>query len=192
MIEHNGKLYARVSDIICPFTDYGKVDPLVLANKARIGTEVHKAINDEINDEFPIMAKDCEGYFNSYIRWKEGCEAKFHRTEERFFCDKLRITGQIDAIITLPQYDYSIANFGTILLDFKTSVKENPVTWPMQAHLYMYLLCENGIKNINNAFFLKLNRWGGYAENFVYPYDQAVMDKCFEAVESFWRKLEKA
>lgn len=186
MIEHNGKLYARVSDIICPFAGYGNVDPLVLANKARIGTEVHKAINDEINDEFPIMAKDCEGYFNSYVKWKETVKPKFLRTEERFFCDKLRVTGQIDALITIPDH---IDN--PFLLDFKTSVKANPVTWPMQAHLYKYLLGENGV-DVNTALFIKLNRWGGIAEETFYPYDQAVMDKCFEAVNSFWRKLEKA
>jgi hypothetical protein len=186
MIEKNGKLYARVSDIICPFADYGNVDPLVLANKARIGTEVHKAINDEINDEFPIMAKDCEGYFNSYLRWKETVKPKFLRTEERFFCDKLRITGQIDALICFPTFDGV-----QFLLDFKTSVKENTTTWPMQAHLYKYLLSESGIET-DSALFIKLNRWGSKCEETYYSYDQAIMDKCFEAVESFWRKLEKA
>ena len=184
MIEHNGKMYARVSDIICPFTDFSGIDPLVLANKARIGTEVHKAINDEINDDFPMMAKDCEGYFNSYLGWRKVCKPIFHRTEERFYCDELRITGQIDALIEL-------TDMGNLLLDFKTSVKENPVTWPMQAHLYKYLLAENGIE-VDSALFLKLNRWGAIPDSSFYAYDQAVMDKCFEAVESFWRKMEKA
>jgi len=35
MLERNGKLYARVSDVIRPFTDFAAIDPEVLERKGQ-------------------------------------------------------------------------------------------------------------------------------------------------------------
>ena len=78
MFEYEGKLYARVSDIIRPFCCFGHIDPVVLDNKARIGTEVHKLIADDLDGEFVIPSDETRGYFNSYLRWKKEIKPKFN------------------------------------------------------------------------------------------------------------------
>lgn len=182
MIEHNGKMYARVSEVLTSFSDYSHIDPKVLANKARIGTEVHQAISDCLNDEFPILGKDCKGYFESFLCWKDSFRQIFHRSEERFFDDELMICGQIDALCLYPEFKMPC------LVDFKTSVRENYEVWQMQAHLYIYLLEKNGVGNEGFAQFVKLNRYGNKPDVFTYPYLQSVMDKCIESVKIFWDK----
>jgi hypothetical protein len=181
MIEHNGKNYARVSDILSPFNDFSSIDPAVLANKARIGTEVHQAIADDINDEFPIPGPGCLGYFNSYLRWKGQLNPKFLQSEQRYFCDKKMISGQIDCLV-----DFGLISGLPTLIDFKTSAQESLETWTMQAHLYNHLLAENGIEVNPTFLFIKLNKEGKLPDVFSYHYSQNIRNKCYNAIDKFW------
>ena len=44
--------YTRVSEILGKRSDFSMIDPQVLANKCRIGTNVHERINLEIQGIF--------------------------------------------------------------------------------------------------------------------------------------------
>lgn len=185
MLEYNGKKYARVSDVIRPFSNFGHIDRAVLENKARIGTEVHEAIASDISGEFPVVGKDGEGYFNSYLKWKETINPVFSKSEQRYFCDTLMITGQIDSLVFLPGEELPI------LLDFKTSANESPTTWPMQAHLYSYLLHVNEVPAALRFLFLKLDKYGNLPTAFSYHFDQKIHNKCMSSIESFWENNRK-
>jgi len=185
MLEHNGRKYARVSDIIRPFSNFGHIDPIVLANKARIGTAVHQCIEEDLKGGFAIPEDDEEGYFNSYLKWMAHIKPTFVQFEQRYFCDDLMLTGQIDGLVRLPGEELPI------LLDFKTSANESPITWPMQAHLYSYLLHVNDVAAGLRFLFLKLDKHGQLPIAFSYHYDQKIHNKCMKSIEEFWNNEKK-
>lgn len=186
MILHNGKQYARVSEILRPFNNFGHIDQEVLENKARIGVSAHEAICHDISEEFPCPSKPALGYFNSYLEWKKHLNPIFLKSEERFFDDEMMISGQIDALIK-----FSPKDTVPTLVDFKTSVQESKIVWPMQAHLYAYLLHKNNIPIQPRFLFVKLNKYGDLAEGFSYLFDPNIHARCMNAIEDFWENITK-
>ncbi len=180
MIVHNEKRYARVSEVLSCFSDFSHIDPEVLQNKANIGTKVHKAIEDDIGDVFPTLDARTIGYFESYKAWKQETSPKFDKSEQRFYCHEKMITGQIDSLV---HYGWSFQV--PVMVDFKTSVQESKVVWPMQAHLYAYLLAVNGISVQPRYLFIKLNKFGKLPEVFEYFWDPNIHAKC---MDEFWKK----
>jgi|HubBroStandDraft_2_1064218.scaffolds.fasta_scaffold286879_2 hypothetical protein len=180
MITHEGKQYARVSDILKPFSDFSHIDEAVLKNKCDLGTHVHQAINDDINEEFPILSSAAMGYFKSYEKWKNAVSPLFIKAEQRYFCDEKMITGCIDALISLPGAQEPI------LVDFKTSVSEAG-SWIMQGHLYHYLLRSNGQAVSPRIFFLKLRRDGHIPVLYEYKFSKNIMAKCNKAIDLYFK-----
>lgn len=186
MIVHEGKNYARVSDILRPFNNFGHIDPSVLENKARIGTSAHQAIADDIAGEFPCPDKDSMGYFKSYEMWRDKVHPTFLQSEKRYFDGYRMITGQIDALIT-----FSEINFFPVLVDFKTSSVESKEVWPMQAHLYALLLATNQIQVSPKYLFIKLDKHGSLPAVYEYSWDRNIHAKCMDAIDSFWQNNTK-
>lgn len=180
MLEHNGKVYARVSNILKPFVDFGDIDPLVLERKAALGTRIHEAIKSEIQGELPVVGLQEGGYFKSFELWRAAIQPTFVMTEKRVYCDDKMLTGCVDALIKLK------GNDECVLVDWKTSVAESPVTWPMQAHLYAYLLEVSGIPVAPRYLFVKLDRFGGLPKVFQYKFDSSLLKRCLQAVDDLW------
>lgn len=183
MLTHDLKEYARVSDILKRFSDYSTIDPEVLKRKQDIGIGVHTAIADDILEELPVLNSNTIGYFKSYALWREAVSAKFVMSERRFFCDKMMITGQIDALVKFSEHELF-----PVLVDFKTSVQESKIVWPMQAHLYYYLLTENDISLQKRFLFLKLDKDGAYPKVYEYVYTPNILAKCMNAIDLFWEE----
>lgn len=181
MLEHKGKVYARVSDILKPFVNFGDIPEEVLHSKAALGTRVHDAIHQEINGEFPVMAGKEGGYFKSFEKWRKALNPLFLESEVRYYCDTKMITGCIDALIKLEGEEKAI------LIDFKTSAQESPITWPMQAHLYHYLIAGAHKPIAPRFLFIKLDRYGNLPKVFEYKLDSNLEKKCFQAIDDFWK-----
>ena len=183
VIIKDGKEYARVSEILAQFSDFSHIDPEVLANKCRIGTQVHEAIAAEIAEEFPILAEDSWGYFKSFLKWRDELNPLFEQSEQRYFSEKHRITGQIDALVT----------FGTqtppVLVDFKTSAQEGK-SWILQAHLYDIILEQNHIETQARFLFIKLDKMGGLPQVFQYSFDLNIQSKCLNAIQMYCKNKE--
>lgn len=182
MIIVDGREYARVSEILKPFSDFSHIDPNVLANKCRIGTQVHAAIEAEVAGEFPVLQADSYGYFKSFLKWNLELEPVFEQSERRYFSDKHMLTGQIDALV----------GFGggyPVLVDFKTSASEGE-SWPLQAHLYGLLLEENGVLVQPRYLFIKLDKRGEDPKVFEYKFDKGLRGKCLNAIDNFWKNKE--
>lgn len=179
MLEVNGKNYIRVSDVARIQGQFDHIPKDVLERKAALGTAVHKSISEEIQGNFPIVKGQECGYFNSFKRWEEMICPEFTCSEVRYCCDKKCLTGCIDALVKLE------GEKEAILVDFKTSAQESPITWPMQAHLYYYLLRKNSKKVSKKFMFLKLDRYGHLPKIFIYKFDIKLMKKCLQMVDEY-------
>ena len=116
--------YIRVTDLLKPWQNFGSIDPEVLENKARIGTNVHEAIaNYSIG--FPVAELDEreEQYFKCYQRWHDKEAPLYDYMEQRYYDDDLMVTGQVDAVVKLKDYE------GLHIMDFKTSSLPSHNTW---------------------------------------------------------------
>ena len=180
MFAHNGKLYARVSDILKPFTDFSGIAQEILDNKAILGTHVHDAIHQQIEGKFLTMTVQEQGYMDSFNKWRSALMPTFVESEVRYYCDEKMLTGAIDALVEFQ------GEKEAVLVDFKTSAQESPKVWPMQAHLYHYLIASSG-KSIGKRFlFLKLDKHGNLPQVFEYKFDANLMNRCLQAVDEFW------
>lgn len=181
MLEYQGIQYARVTEVLKPFTSFDHIDPVVLQRKAELGSHVHDAIHDCCRGEAPVLTANAYGYFESFQHWKDVIKPEFIRLEQRLYCKSLRLTGQLDALVKMPYEDLPV------ILDYKTSSQESPTVWPMQAHLYNQLLKANGISCSDRFLFLKLNKDGKPPAAFVYYFDAYTHQVCMKAVHDFWK-----
>ena len=167
--------FDRVSAVLAPFSGLHKIDPNVLALAAARGSCVHKLIDAHIGgfglhtidslvsnyceDLFPgegieeLIEKEKEKVrlmFQSFEKWAEG--KQFIPKPDRFFCDKLMITGELDQI-------WKDVHDRHVLIDFKTSYNESK-TWLLQGSAYCYLAELNGY-TIDYIEFVQLSKTGG-------------------------------
>ncbi len=177
---HDGKTYARVSDVIAPYTDFSGIPDAVLENKAKIGTEVHDAIDLILQDELPIFSDKARPYVESFLKWKNQVSPTFSFGEKRLFCQEKMVTGRIDGLVLMPNSTIPM------LVDYKTSVQESKA-WVMQAHLYYYLLKSNGYVVANSMIFVKLDKFSGLPKCYLYSYNSNTNAQCMEAISKYWK-----
>lgn len=190
--------YVRVSQILARFQSYADVDPEVLEAKAKIGTNVHKAIVQDQADELVIHKGPREkAYFESYEMWKANKHVQIKQVP-RLYCHELMLTGECDGLI-----------FDQMLIDWKCSASPSKEVWNMQAHMYWYLLTQNGYKIVNNMRWINLKHRKSIhkcpetnlGEIVYYPlepveykfeFDQNVLDKCLSEVIKYWEEMYSA
>lgn len=170
--------YPRVSDILGQWPRFEGIDPLILANKCSIGTAIHAAINAHHEDIcFPLRDSE-KGYFDSYLQWEEERKPLFIHSEMSLACDDLKYRGTVDAIV-------QIGSSHPVLIDYKTSVKEDPKFWPAQGILYHHLAKYNGIKISPVFLFIKLDKKGGMPKIYEYTETKEVWDFCLSAINTY-------
>ncbi len=200
------KNYVRVSDILSRLQNFGSIDQDVLAAKAAIGTNVHDAIYNDVQNKCANLETDrAEAYFDSYQMWRDETCPKYLMMESRLFDDNLMITGQMDAIIE--------GDFGPCLLDYKTSAKANEKIWNMQAHFYWYLCKANKIEVGNQMLWINLRHRKVNQVNddgqpilddftgmplmtyeamkpkvYEFTFDQNVLQECIDEVNKYWEE----
>ena len=182
MITYGDATYVRVSEVLKEIEDFSGIYPHILERKAKIGTEVHCAIQNYMLGEFPIYGPECEGYMDSFIKWHTRLAPELVHCEQRFFDPLLKLTGCVDAIARIP------GNPLPSLIDFKTSAQEAPIKWPMQAHLYYHLAKSAGIDLDPTFLFIKLDKHGNNPQVFRYEFNSSYMRKCLDLVDKFWEK----
>jgi hypothetical protein len=188
MLEINGKVYARVTEVIQWHLKKDEIPDYIKERRDRkglIGTEVHAAIAEYIRGGFPIMGEESEPYFESFLKWEEAIKPEFLETEQRYTSDFLRLTGQIDGLIKMS----TLAD--PYLIDFKTSAQEGSVAWPMQGHLYGELMKENGVQVASRYLFVMLDKKGKLPGVYKYDFDPQILEESLIAVEYFWENEKK-
>jgi hypothetical protein len=138
------------------------IDEEVLQRKADLGTAVHAAISAHVNDEFiPTSAKE-DGYVKSYLEWEKSISVKPITTDLRIYYEPMKLTGSIDMLACLGSSEKSY------LIDFKCTVAQDPVKWPLQAAFYAILADLNGIEIEKTCFFVQLDQNGLYPKVWEY------------------------
>lgn len=169
--------YLRITEILFPFSGLHSVDKTILQNAAHRGTKVHKICESIVEGlgEWNID-EEIQGYIESFKKWWHP-----HRNvlsvEERFYCEELMITGQVDLIIEEKQE--------AIILDIKTSEKPSK-TWPLQGSAYAYMARKAGY-NIKQIEFLQLHKNGTQPTLHRYEDHFDIFKKCLEIFNYFFR-----
>jgi len=171
--------YTRVSSILGQWNHLAHIDKDVLANKCRIGTNVHAKIGAEIDGIFLDLEADEEGYFESWNKWQKEERLDYSQmmTEERFYCDELKITGCVDAI--------RIEEERGTLLDYKTSATPNKRMWALQAAFYHYLVKKSGKKIEDEVWFIHLKKDGKVAKVYNFEITPKLWEVCASALHSY-------
>ncbi len=176
--EKSRESYLRVTNVLYPFSGLQNIDPDVVAYAADRGTKVHKICEGIVAGLGEIgVDNDTWGYVESFKNWwSAGIDIV--KMEERFWDDELFITGQIDFIIRNPD--------GLAIVDIKTSSKPSK-TWEAQGSAYAYLAKKAGY-DINQIFFLHLNKHGKEPKLFEYPVDDSFFLAILRTYKHFFHK----
>ena len=177
MIEKNTReTYTRVTKILYPFSGLEKLDSDVVAHAAERGTKVHKICEGIIGELGELGVEDeTRPYVESFKQWWEkGHDVVF--MERRFWCDELRISGQVDLIINTPD--------GLAIVDLKTSSAPSK-TWPAQGAAYAYLAKKSGL-DIKKIYFLHLLKTGKEARIHEFPVDESFFLAIFRVWKHFF------
>ena len=169
--------YTRISSILAQWDKFGHIDPKVLAAKCELGTQVHKAIENDL--QHGIEGDTGLGYLDSFKTWPIESGASSVVTEQRLYCDKLKITGCLDAVVKFP------GKPELVIVDYKTSAQESPRIWPIQACFYHYLAIQGGIPVGDRIIFLKLDKGGKAPKAFEYHYSTQLMNVCMSALNCY-------
>ena len=193
--------HVRVSEILAQFKDFSAIDPRVLNAKAKIGTEVHHNIHMHtkgimpVYGSFPLFDRNNsivgwddrgEGYFYSYLKYEADHTPIYQTMEQRYYCDDLMITGQIDAIQIPKTAELPM------IIDFKCSYSVDIDMWSMQAHYYKYLAERNGIKVQDKFWFLQLKKDGGKPKIVEINFDKNIMSRCIDEAILYWERKNDA
>lgn len=174
--------YTRVSSILGQWNHFAHINPEVLANKCRIGTNVHEKICAETEGIYINLQDDEKGYFESWEVWKEEIkeDMDFLDTETRFYCDELKITGCVDALVSITAKGDKL-----YLIDYKTSASPNKKMWALQASFYHYLANVNGYNMSTNALFVHLKKDGKKAKVYHFECDESLFNVALGALHSY-------
>lgn len=134
-----GNNYISVTTLLKKYNlspDYGQIDPLILAQAAKRGTMIHKALEEFIkngNNTLPMIINP----FNQYVV-QQNIDLHLAESEKLIYDDKYLIAGTIDFIYTNGKSMY--------IADFKTtsSVHYESVSW--QLSIYNYINCKGNPK----------------------------------------------
>lgn len=172
--------YTRVTNVLYPFSGLEKIDPSILAHAADRGTRVHKICEGIVQGLGELGVDDeTKGYVDSFKQWWElGHEVIM--MEQRFWCDKLELTGQVDLIIKTPEGKLAV-------VDLKTSSKPSK-TWEAQGNAYAYL-AKQSKHDIEKIYFLHLNKLGKEPKIYEYEIDHSFFLAIYRVWNHFFKKV---
>lgn len=149
--------FLRVTEVISPYTGIEFVPEHFLNAAAERGTKVHQYIENFFNClRYEEVDFNLTHYMDSFYQyWEENQHQYMNFTvENRYFCNDLMITGQVDLI---NHEDDKIT-----IVDWKTSSRPHHKAWALQSAAYRYLIEQNNNPNVrvDNVLFVLLKKDG--------------------------------
>lgn len=147
--------YARVTEVLKPFTKLELVDSEVLAKACEIGSKVHEYCENYVLGLFlGDIDEECKGFFNSFKNWYDEYVEKFFTSEERLIDKELRLTGKFDMILKI-KGDLE----AQCMIDLKTP-ESHSKTWDLQMGAYDYLMEKTFGQKTERSAILRLKKDG--------------------------------
>ena len=167
--------YDRVTAVLAAFMDFDNIPQDILKRKQEIGTKVHSSIEAYNNNLGMIIEnEEIAPYLDSFLKWKH-VKNKLIKCEERLYCPKLQITGQIDMIMEIEGEN--------VLFDVKTSSSVHK-HYQLQLSAYRYLAKENGIR-VDKQAILLLDKEGKDPQEFYFEDQLPIFLSCLDVYRFF-------
>ena len=167
-----------MTKVLYPFSGLDKIDPAILARAAERGTKVHKICEGIIEGLGELGVDDeTRPYVESFKQWWN-LGHQVIALEQRFWCDMLKITGQVDLII---KKDNEL-----VIVDLKTSSKPS-LTWRAQGCAYAYL-AKQAMHDIRKVQFLHLNKYGKAPHVYEHEIDDSFFLDIYRVWNHFFRE----
>lgn len=166
--------YIRVSEILGQWDRFGAIDKQVLEAKAQLGTAVHEAIKAHQECIHLGVPENAFGYFESYLKWYEVTKPQI-KPMERLYCDKLMITGELDALVSF------VGGGMPIIVDWKCTAAIDDLHWQLQGCWYHYLCQANSIEVDDRILFVQLQKDGSAPKVREYKRSSHLMNVCMSA-----------
>lgn len=175
--------YTRVTEILSQWDKSSHIDRGVYDRKTQMGIEVHNAIANSFRG-IPSILTDDEGgkYFSSFLIWRSLKNLMVLDFEKRMYDHNRKITGAMDAIVSLDGGE-------PILVDWKTSYCADKCNWPLQASFYMQLLELSGAHVIKKCKFVKLDKFGDMPIEYDFEQSEYLIDMCDHAIATYNHNL---
>lgn len=112
----NGTVYPGVTSILSNVgltPDFSKIYPDVLEYKRILGTEVHKAIELDLQDNLGDYDPVIEPYINAWKRFREDMKIIMIETETPFFSAQYRYCGKLDLLAEFNGNEIGLFDFKT-------------------------------------------------------------------------------
>ena len=169
--------FVRVTEALSIYSGIDKVPEKYLVDAKERGDKVHEIFTAMMNhlgviETFPNYS----GYIKSLESWIK--DKEFIERPPRLFCDKYKITGEVDGIYKNPN--------GLTLFDIKTSQKINK-TFLLQLSAYAYLCRLLGL-NITKIECVQLLKDGSPAVSFFYEENLELFLECLKLYRYFFSK----
>ena len=159
-------IFASVTEILKPWSDFSRIPPAVLEAASVRGTAVHD-ICATIARALPVMSVpvECSGYVASFHRWFDLIVDEVLLVETRLVDTALGYHGEPDLIIK--------AKHGEIILVDNKTPLQLVKSWQLQCAGYFNLADKNGMKP-DKTGSLRLDPDGGIAK--MQYYDNSLLD----------------
>ena len=165
--------FYRVSEILAQWDRYGGIPNEIRERALAQGAHVH----EEIELWTRGLSATQHPMLYSFQHFMGANDIIIMETETRYYDDKLKITGCVDAIIN---WDNEL-----MVVDYKTSSKEDKKMWPLQGTFY-YLLAKAKNQAISpRVLFLKLDKEGGSPKEFIYTVTDELINVCYSALNCY-------
>lgn len=139
--EIDESVYLRVTTCLSKYGNFESIPVPVLEYAADRGTRVHKYCELHAHSMlFEEVDADCKPYVEAFIKWFDYHVEKVISTEDRFYCDNLKIQGSPDLICKLNSDPEGVLS----VIDIKTSSKYSK-SWELQTAAYRYLCIQNNV-----------------------------------------------
>jgi hypothetical protein len=148
--------YYRVTEILEPYSGLSEIPKDILEKAADRGDRVHNFCELYANGLlFQEIDEDCKNYVDCFKEWFDKNVQEVVAVEERFFCEELKITGQVDLVAIMK------GDSKPSIIDFKTPASVSK-TWNLQLAAYDHLARQK--YDISRCFALQLPKTGGSAK----------------------------
>ena len=170
-----------VTECFSPYMDWSKINADVLQAACERGSRVHRAIEGDLQGEFPMLPDDEKGYLDAARKFLDNV-TEIILVEKRLISDAYQFTGQVDLVCRID------GDARETVIDWKTSTSLSK-SWSLQLAAYAHLVRASAypIRKDARHMAIQLRKNGSYfCREYTNPaHDFALFLNCLTAYRYF-------